>query len=59
MKEAYIRATIAALGLIICGILLAKGFDGEIKAIFGFILGYYFHSTEKVIKIVKENARKN
>ena len=49
------RDIIAGLALVLCAILLFSGHDGEIKALMGVIVGYYFHSVENYLKIKKNN----
>jgi len=45
---------IAILALVIFAILLGLGIDGEVKAMMGFVIGFYFHTaineTKKAIK---------
>jgi len=51
------RDIIAGLALVVCAVLLISGLDGEIKALMGVIVGYYFHSAENYLKAKKNNER--
>ena len=49
------RDIIAILAFAICAALLFFGHDGEVKAIMGVIIGYYFHGVENSIRAKKQN----
>jgi len=53
------RDIIAGLALVLCAILLFSGKNGEIKALMGVIIGYYFHSAENYLKPKKNNEGNN
>lgn len=57
MNKIIPRDIIAGLALVICAVLLMTGLDGEIKALMGVIIGYYFHSAETVLKNIKNHER--
>lgn len=42
MKDEYIRGAVAIVIFSICAYLVLAGFNGELRAFMGFIVGYYF-----------------
>ncbi len=55
MSKIQPRDVIALVGFITCAVLLGFGLDGQVKAMMGFILGYYFHNAQNFIDIKKQN----
>lgn len=47
MKDFPIREVVAGVVAIGCMVLIALGIDGEVKALLGVIVGYYFGRTIK------------
>ena len=50
MNKITPRDIIAGLALVICALLLFSGKDGEIKALMGVIIGYYFAFAQVAVK---------
>ena len=42
MKNEFTRASVATLTIIVCATLIGLGHDGEIKAILGATVGFFF-----------------
>ena len=49
MKSINPRDIIAILALIVCAILLLSGINGEITALMGVIIGYYFRGGQQAL----------
>lgn len=47
MKEFPIRECVAGVVAIGCIVLIALGIDGEVKALLGVVVGYYFGRSVK------------
>ena len=50
------RDLIALVAFGVCALLLTLGLDGEVKALMGVIIGYYFHGVNNTLTAKKNHA---